>query len=101
MDLRDGFTGIATLIAIYAAILYTLNLLGDRCKVKVSFIRETEYFEQGGIGGAGETVTVVTVANSGRRSVTITSVRAMCLFSRGGFVKLDCNSNLQIELKEG
>jgi hypothetical protein len=87
-------------IAIYAAALSTFIALRDRLKVRISSSRETEYFEEEGVRSVGETLTEVIVANAGRRPVTITDLRALRLFPRGGYVDLSCKPPLPVELKE-
>jgi hypothetical protein len=89
-------------LAIYASILATWNsfvsYLRDRQTVEIDFQQETEYVEHDGIGGAGETYTVVTVQNTGRRPVVITQVRARLL--RGGWMSLHCKPAVQAELSD-
>lgn len=96
------------MLATYAAVLATItasiqvmNFFRDRRSIKLSIKLETEYFETDGVGGCGETVTVVNVANSGRRPVTITSVGARRLYPKRGFVDLVCNPTVPVELTEG
>ena len=100
MSFSTMLAAVSLCIAIYAAGLSTFIALRDRLKIKLSFSRETEYFEEEGVRGVGETFTVVIVANAGRRPVTITDLRALRLFPRGGYVELACKPRLPVELKE-
>jgi hypothetical protein len=100
MDSSRVLTAVSLCIAIYAAALSTFIAFRDRLKVKISFSRETEYFEEEGVGSVGETHTVVVVANAGRRPVTITNVRALRLFPKSGFAELACKPIVPVELKE-
>jgi hypothetical protein len=85
-------------IAIYAAALSTANFFRDRRVVKISFDSETQIDED---GYEGQTFTVVTVANAGRRPVTIIDVHAVCLFPGGEYIKLASKPELpEVELKE-
>lgn len=96
------------MLATYAAVLSTItaaiqiiNFYRDRRRIKLSVKHETEHFEVDGYEGQGETVTIVVVANAGRRPVTITAVGARCLFPRRGFVSFECNPSIPAELTEG
>jgi hypothetical protein len=85
-------------IASYAAVLSTFTASRDRRDVKISFDRETQVDES---GYEGQPFTVVTVANAGRRPVTIVDLYALCLFPRGEHVKLATKPELpEVELKE-
>ena len=99
MSFSTMLAAVSLCIAIYAAGLSTFIALRDRRKIKLFFSRETEYFEEEGVRGVGETFTVVIVANAGRRPVTITDLRALRLFPRRGYVELARNK-LPVELKE-
>jgi hypothetical protein len=96
------------ILAIYASVLstmtaaiQTINFYRDRRNIKMSSRRETEYFEAGGIGGAGDTWTVVVVVNKSRRPITITKVGARLLFPKVDFVSLMCKPAVPTELTEG
>jgi hypothetical protein len=91
----------AAILATITAVIQTINFFRDRRRIKISTRRETEYFEVDGVGGAGETVTLVIVANAGRRPVTITNVGARSLFPKVGFVNLVCGPKVPVELTEG
>lgn len=99
---------LTTLLAVYAAILSTttgvaqvITFLRDRSDIKLSSQRVTETFEVDGIMGAGETVTVISVVNAGRRPVTITNVGAVFLFPKSSFTDLVCSPTVPTELTEG
>jgi hypothetical protein len=94
------------IVAVYAAVVATvtgivqfLNFRRDRDKIKLTARRNM------GISGDPRyedmTLLIVTVANHGRRPVTITSVGAECLFPSQHFVFLDNNPRLPYELTEG
>src|SRR5947209_1491176 len=102
-----GTPNVPTLVvAIYAAVISTvtgivqlLNFRRDRDKIKINvrkdmcIIGDPRYEEM--------TLVIVTVANHGRRPVTITSVGAECLFPNKHFVIPDTNPYLPYELTEG
>jgi hypothetical protein len=104
MSPSSFLTTVAPYLAIYAAGLSTVNgvitltnFFRDRRVVKISFESETQVDDD---GYPGQTHTVVTVANAGRRPVTIIDVHAVCLFPRGEH-KLDSKPELpEVELKE-
>lgn len=96
------------MVAAYAAVLATItasiqimNFLRDRRKIKVSVRHERECFEIDGARATGELLTVVIVANAGRRPVTITNVGARRLLPKGGFVTFVCSPKVPLELTEG
>jgi hypothetical protein len=100
-------TNIPTLVvAVYAAVVSTvtgivqlLNFRRDRDKIKLTARRD-----MGIIGDPryeDMKLLIVTVANHGRRPVTITSVGAECLFPSQHFVIADTNPRLPYELTEG
>lgn len=105
MSSTKFLTSVGPYLAIYAAGLSTVNgvialthFFRDRRVVKISFDRKTRVDED---GYEGETVTVVTVANAGRRPVTIVDVRAVCLFPGSEHIDLARKSELpEVELKE-
>ena len=78
-----------------------MNFYRDRRNIKMSSRRDTEYFEEDGIGGVGATWTVVVVVNKGRRPITITEVGVRLLFPKRGFVSLICKPAVPKELTEG
>jgi hypothetical protein len=104
MKLGDFLTSAGPWIAIYAAILSTINALialtnffRDRRDVRISFGRETQVDER---GNEGDTFTRVIVANAGRRPVTIVDLYALCLHPKGEHIILSCKRELPEELKE-
>jgi len=100
-------TNIPTLVvAIYAALVSTvigivqlLNFLRDRDKIKVTVRRDMRIFNDPRYENM--TLTILRVANAGRRPVTITSVGAECLFPNDHWVCTDTNPALPHEIDEG
>jgi hypothetical protein len=93
-------------IAIYAAVLSTitgvfqvLSFWRDRPRIKISTRLETLTFDMDGMSEVGEIVTLVIVANGGRRPITITSIGARLLFPKG-FVNFVCNPVVPVALTE-
>jgi hypothetical protein len=101
MNLTAMLATYAAILATITAAIHVMNFFRDRRQIKISTRRETEYFEVNGVGGAGETVTLVIVANAGRRPITITNVGARRLLPKGGFVNFVCNPDVPVELTEG
>ena len=105
MSSSSLLTSVVPYLAIYAAGLSTVNgvialtnFFRDRRDVKISYDREMQIDKDGEWYG---TVTVVTVANAGRRPVTIIDVHAVCLFPGGEHIKLASKPELpEVELKE-
>jgi|SRR5579859_1336738 len=105
--MNSGTTNFPTLIvAIYAAVVSTvtgtiqfLNYRRDKEKIKVTAQRDMQIY--GDPRFDGMTLTMVRVANAGRRPVTITSVGAACLFPNPHWVFVDTNPQLPLELTEG
>jgi hypothetical protein len=69
-------------LSIYATIQATRTFFLDRARVKISFRSEEEVVEEDGYAFQGQTYTVVTVLNKGRRPVSISNVRARLLNGR-------------------
>ncbi|SRR5258708_6977159 len=100
-------TNIPTLIvAIYAAVISTMtgiaqvmNYRRDRDKIKVTVQRDMQMY--GDLRFADMTLTIVKVANAGRRPVTITSVGFERLFPNKHGVFTTINPDLPYELTEG
>jgi hypothetical protein len=98
-----------SVVALYGAILATLtgivqviNFFRDRRKVKISVQQNMEIvFAASGQAMADEPFTVVTVANAGRRPITIVNVGGYRLYPGKGFVIQQCNPPLPRELTEG
>jgi hypothetical protein len=92
-------------VAIYAAIVSTItgsvqlwHFFRDRARIRLTVQRNMEI-----IGGPvhRKGLTLVKVANRGRRPVTIATVGAHSLFPHDSFVILECNPQLPHELTEG
>ena len=95
----------ASAVAWYAAIVSTLtsgvqfaNFLRDRVRIKINFQRGME--TMGDPQRDGMTLMLITVSNTGRRPVTITTLGMMYLQSRGA-VFPDTQPRLPCELTEG
>lgn len=95
----------APAVAWYAAIMSTViaavqtaNYFRDRVGVKVSFQRDMEMVNDA--AHAGMTITVVTVVNTGRRKLTITTVAARRLSGKS-WVFGDAVPPLPCALEEG
>jgi hypothetical protein len=99
-----------TVVALYGAVLATatgivqiVNFFRDRRKVKISVQADMEIVS----AASGKAVhgniafTVVTVANAGRRPITIVNVGGYRLFPGKGFVVQQCTPPLPRELTEG
>jgi hypothetical protein len=95
-----------SVVALYAAIVATItgavqimNFFRDRRKVNISVQRNMEMI--GDPAATGITFTVVTVANAGRRPVTIANVGGYKLYPGKGFIASTCNPPVPRELTEG
>jgi len=93
-------------IAAYAAVVSTItgvvqffNYRRDRARVKVSVGHRMQIM--GDPRYSGKTLTIVTVTNSGRGPVTITTVGAICRYPHNHFVVVECQPRLPHELTEG
>jgi len=102
-DIRISVSGSA--VAIYAALVSTItgsvqlfHFFRDRARIKLTVQRDMEI-----IGGPAHRkgLTIVRVANEGRRPVTITTVGAQRIFPDTHFVIPECNPPLPHELTEG
>ena len=92
-------------VAIYAAIVSTItgsvqlwHFFRDRARIKLTVRRNMDI-----VGGPvhRKDLTLVTVANCGRRPVTITTVGGYRLFPQNPFVIPECIPQLPHELTEG
>jgi hypothetical protein len=99
------FTIGAPVVAWYAAIMSTViaavqtaNYFRDRVGVQVSFQRDMEMVND--VAHAGMTITMVTVVNTGRRRLTITTVTARRLSGKS-WVFGDAVPPLPCVLEEG
>jgi hypothetical protein len=95
-----------SVVAAYAAVVSTItgtvqlfHFLRDRARVKLSVRRNMEII--GDPRYNGKLLTIVTVRNSGRRPVTITTIGARRLYPHNPFVVPDCKPPLPHELTEG
>lgn len=95
-----------SVVAAYAAILSTItgaaqlwNYIRDRARIKVS--AQNNMLMPGDTSYHGHTLCIVTVANLGRRPVTITTVAAYRDVPLDPFVVVDCRPRLPHELTEG
>jgi hypothetical protein len=95
-----------SVVAAYAAIVSTLtgavqllNFRRDRARIRLSVQRNMMII--GDPRYADKKLTLLTVVNSGRRPVTISSVGARCLHPHDSFVIVDTNPSLPHELTEG
>jgi hypothetical protein len=98
-----------SVVAFYGAVVatitgavQTINFFRDRRKLKISVQGNMEFVS----AATGSTVdddpyTVITVANAGRRPITITNVGGYRLYPGKGFVIQQCNPPLPRELTEG
>jgi hypothetical protein len=95
----------ASTVAVYAAVVSTItgsvqlwHFFRDRARIKLTVQRNMEI-----IGGPvhRKGLTIVRVANQGRRPVTITTVGAHNRFPNNPFVIPECNPALPHELTEG
>jgi hypothetical protein len=94
-------------VAAYAAILFTItgaaqlwNYNRDRARIKVSAQNDMVFF--GDLHyKSSQKLCIVTVANHGRRPVTITSVGGYREIPLHPFVVVECRPNLPHELTEG
>jgi hypothetical protein len=107
MIVTPATTNIPTLVvAIYAAAVSTIIAIvqaksyrRDRVTIKITahsnmqIIHDPRY--------EGMTLTIVTVANAGRRPVTIRSMGAECLHPHPNWAFVDSNPQLPCELTEG
>jgi len=94
------------MIAFYAAVVSTVtasvqlwHFLRDRARIKLHVRRNMEII--GGPGVPRKGLTLVYVANRGRRPVTITAVGGFRLYPNNPFIIPECNPNLPHELTEG
>jgi hypothetical protein len=101
---RITITGNA--ISAYAAVVSTMtgaaqifNYWRDRRSVKVTVHHKMQIY--GDVRYQGKTLTIVTVANTGRRPVTINSVGGIRDYPNDSFVLTDCQPQLPHELTEG
>jgi len=94
-----------SVVALYAAVVSTItgsvqpwHFFRDRARIKLTVQRNMEI-----IGGPvhRKGLTIVRVANHGRRPVTITTVGAQRLFPDTHIVIPECNPQLPHELTEG
>jgi hypothetical protein len=95
-----------SIVAAYAAVLSTITaavqlgtFLRDRRRIRVSVRHNMLMF--GNPRYDGQKLTIVDVANVGRRPATITSVGASRLHPHDHFVIVDCQPPLPCELTEG
>jgi hypothetical protein len=95
-----------SVVAAYAAVLSTItgaaqlwNYNRDRARIKVS--AQNNMMTCGDAVYKNQTLLIVTVANLGRRPVTITTVGAYREHPLNPFVVADCRPNLPHELTEG
>jgi hypothetical protein len=103
-DFRITITGNA--ISAYAAVVSTMtgaaqifNYWRDRRSVKVTVRHNMQIY--GDFRYQGKTLTIVTVANTGRRPVTINSVGEIKDYPHLSLVQTDCQPQLPHELTEG
>lgn len=96
-----------TVMALYGAVLatitgavQTINFLRDRPKMKMFVQKDMYLVLPSGIRVEGR-YTAITVANAGRRPVTIVNVGGYRLFPEKGFVIEQCTPPLPHELTEG
>jgi hypothetical protein len=93
-------------VATVLGVFQIINFLRDRRKVKITVRSNTEYVSALAIpndcrGDDGDDpYTTITVANAGRRPVTITGIGGYRLYQRKGFLVWHCPS-LPQELTEG
>ena len=94
-----------SVVAVYAAVVSTItgsvqlwHFFRDRARIKLTIQRNMAI-----IGGPvhRKGLTIVRVANQGRRPVTITSVGAFNRFPSDAFIIPECNPALPHELTEG
>jgi hypothetical protein len=97
----------ASIVAAYAAVLSTItgaaqlwNYRRDRARIKVSAQNNMVMFGDIRYKNNQE-LCIVTVANRGRRPVTITTVGGYREYPLDLFVVVDCRPNLPHELTEG
>ena len=88
-----------SVVAAYAAVVSTItgavqlsNFLRDRARIKVSVRRNMQIV--GDPRYDGKTLTLIYVANTGRRPVTITTVGAQRLYAHNHIVVPNCNPAL-------
>jgi hypothetical protein len=96
-----------SVVAAYAAILSTItgaaqlwNYNRDRARIKVSAQNDMVFFGDFHYK-PGQKLCIVTVANHGRRPVTITTVGGCREIPLHPFVVVECRPNLPHELTEG
>jgi peptidoglycan/LPS O-acetylase OafA/YrhL len=95
-----------SVVAVYAAVVSTItgsvqlwHFFRDRARIKLTVQRNMEIV--GDPRYARKSLTIVRVANQGRRPVTITTVGAYNLFPDNPFIIPECNPALPHELTEG
>jgi hypothetical protein len=94
---------ITAIIAVYGAVLSTIAIfrqyLSDRVKVRLTSARNMQVV--GDLRYGGMTLTVLTVTNTGKRPVTITTFGAISLHPHSNLVAVDSTPQLPCELTEG
>jgi hypothetical protein len=89
-------------VATVTGIVQTVNFFRDRRKVKISVQEHMEFvFTSDGIPVNEDPYSLVTVANAGRRPITIVNVGGYRLYPGKGFVIQQTNPPLPRELTEG
>ncbi len=104
LSFHIAFSGSA--IAAYAAVVATstaavqiFNYLRDRARIKLEVRRNMQFIGDSRFGG--QSLTLVSVANHGRRPVTITTVGALRLYPHDHIVIPQSRPALPYELTEG
>lgn len=90
-------TVVALFIALYGAVLSTINFRRDRAKVKLTVRRNMRQM----FGHHGITLVELQVINVGRRPVTVRSFGATGLYPHDCFVANETNPPLPCEITEG
>jgi hypothetical protein len=90
----------AAAVATVLAIFQIISFLRDRPKVKIT-VQSNADFHSASANPDDDPYTTVTVANDGRRPVTITFIGGYRLYPGKGFTAHQCSPSLPQELTEG
>jgi hypothetical protein len=98
IDISSAVAFYGAIVATATGIVQIINFRRDRPRVKITVTSNADFHVHSEEGD--DPYTTVTVANAGRRPVTITGVSCRKLYPKKGYVVCNCNP-LPQELTEG